>query len=133
MKLLFNKKQMLVAVGLLAGLLCPVGLSAQSYVPLYEETRMAVQPQVEIQAYPLPLQQVKLLDGPFKTAMEADKAWLLTLEPDRFLHRFHENAGFTPKRLPSTRDGKTPRRAVSASGITSRPCPCSTPLRATSR
>lgn len=97
MKLLFNKKQMLVAVGLLAGLLCPVGLSAQSYVPLYEETRMAVQPQVEIQAYPLPLQQVKLLDGPFKTAMEADKAWLLTLEPDRFLHRFHQNAGFTPK------------------------------------
>lgn len=72
-------------------------VDAQSYVPLFNETRMAVEPKIPIKAYPLPLQQVKLLDSPFKTAMEADKTWLLSLQPDRFLHRFHENAGFTPK------------------------------------
>lgn len=78
-------------------LLCASNLSAQSYVPLYQENRMAVEPQIEIKAYPITLQQVRLLDGPFKNAMDADRNWLLSLSPDRFLHRFHQNAGFEPK------------------------------------
>lgn len=73
------------------------GLQAQSYVPLMNETRMAVRPQIEIKAYPVSLTQVRLLDGPFKSAMEADRKWLLSLQPDRFLHRFHENAGLPVK------------------------------------
>lgn len=77
--------------------LSPVCAMAQSYIPLLNETRMSIQPQIEIKAYPIPITQVRLLDGPFKSAMEADKKWLLSLQPDRFLHRFHENAGFPTK------------------------------------
>ena len=74
-----------------------VSLMAQSYIPVMDETRMSIQPQIEIKAYPIPITQVRLLNGPFKSAMEADKKWLLSLQPDRFLHRFHENAGLPSK------------------------------------
>ncbi|WP_455585173.1 beta-L-arabinofuranosidase domain-containing protein [Bacteroides sp.] len=87
-----RKLVMGVALGLLS-----IGMKAQSYIPLMNETRMSIQPQVNIKAYPIPLTQVRLLDGPFKSAMEADRKWLLSLQPDRFLHRFHENAGFPTK------------------------------------
>ncbi len=73
------------------------GIKAQSYVPLINETRLSVTPRIEIKAYPVSLKQIRLLESPFKMAMEADKNWLMSLEPDRFLHRFHENAGFEPK------------------------------------
>lgn len=90
-----NKLIKLIAccsAGILSG-----GIQAQSYIPLLNETRMAVRPQVEIKAYPIPITQVRLLDGPFKSAMQADRKWLLSLQPDRFLHRFHKNAGFPTK------------------------------------
>ncbi|MCR4413807.1 MAG: glycoside hydrolase family 127 protein [Thermoguttaceae bacterium] len=48
-------------------------------------------------AEPFPLTQVRLLDGPFKHAMELDRKYLLSLDPDRLLHNFRTNAG-----LPST-------------------------------
>lgn len=70
---------------------------AQNYIPLLNERRMEVIPCIEIQAYPISISEVRLLQGPFKAAMEADRKWLMSLQPDRFLHRFHENAGFTPK------------------------------------
>lgn len=87
----------IVRISMFVLLLWAARISGQSYVPLYQENRLTIVPQVEIKAYPLPLQQVRLLDGPFKKAMEADKQWLLSLSPDRFLHRFHQNAGFEPK------------------------------------
>jgi DUF1680 family protein len=43
------------------------------------------------------LQDVRLLDGPFKTAMERDGTYMLSLAPDRLLHNFRVNAG-----LPSS-------------------------------
>jgi DUF1680 family protein len=46
---------------------------------------------------PFPLGQVKLLDGPFKHAMEANEAYLLALDPDRLLHSFRVHAGLKPK------------------------------------
>lgn len=46
---------------------------------------------------PIPLRQVRLLDGPYKQAQELDRAYLLRLEPDRLLHRFREFAGLKPK------------------------------------
>lgn len=48
-------------------------------------------------AYPIPLQEVRLLDSPFKQAMDKDGEYLLSLEPDRLLHRFRVNAGLQPK------------------------------------
>jgi DUF1680 family protein len=56
-----------------------------------------VAPIVAINAEPFPLQNVRLLDGPFRHAMELDRAYLLSLDPDRLLYSFRLNAG-----LPST-------------------------------
>ena len=46
-----------------------------------------------LQAEPFPLQNVRLLDRPFRHAMELDHQYLLSLEPDRLLHSFRLNAG----------------------------------------
>ena len=43
------------------------------------------------------LGDVRLLDGPFQHAAELNRAWLLSLEPDRFLYHCRRNAG-----LPTT-------------------------------
>ena len=48
-------------------------------------------------AEPFPLTDVRLLDGPFKQAMQLDGEYLLSLDPDRLLHNFRVTAG-----LPST-------------------------------
>lgn len=47
--------------------------------------------------FPIPLQDVRLLDSPFKKAMELDGKWLLSLQPDRLLSGFRSSAGLTPK------------------------------------
>jgi uncharacterized protein len=43
------------------------------------------------------LEDVRLLDGPFKNAMMRDAAYLLRLEPDRLLSGFRKEAGLKPK------------------------------------
>ena len=43
------------------------------------------------------LDQVRLGPGPFQIAEETDEAYLLKLEPDRFLAWFRKEAGLTPK------------------------------------
>ena len=48
------------------------------------ESRERIAWQVE----PFPMEQVRLLDGPFKQAMEVNNKWLLSLPPDRLLHSF---------------------------------------------
>ncbi|MCW5910416.1 MAG: glycoside hydrolase family 127 protein [Cyclobacteriaceae bacterium] len=70
----------------------------QSYLPEKNNIKIKVQPSADVQAYAFNLRDVKLSDGsPFKNAMDKDAAYLLTLEPDRLLHRFYTNAGLTPK------------------------------------
>ena len=49
------------------------------------------------QARLFPIDQVRLLDSPFKQAMEINRAYLLKLEPDRLLWPFHERAGLPVK------------------------------------
>ena len=56
-------------------------------------TRSEVAPIVALQAEPFPLQNVRLLGGPFRRAMELDRTYLLSLEPDRLLYSFRINAG----------------------------------------
>ena len=56
-----------------------------------------VSPVVSFKASPFPLEDVRLLDGPFREAMLRDQAYLLELDPDRLLHNFRVNVG-----LPST-------------------------------
>jgi DUF1680 family protein len=46
---------------------------------------------------PFALRQVRLLESPFKAAMERNAKYLLTLEPDRLLHNTRKYAGLQPK------------------------------------
>ncbi len=56
-----------------------------------------VAPVVRFKALPFPLEDVRLLDSPFRDAMVRDQRYLLDLDPDRLLHNFRVSAG-----LPST-------------------------------
>jgi hypothetical protein len=47
-------------------------------------------PSLKVEAFDL--RDVKLLDGPFKRAMDRNAKYLLVLEPDRFLHYFRTEA-----------------------------------------
>lgn len=77
------------------GMVSPGRLGA--VVPIAADGKVKVETQVAIRAYAFDLGDVRLLDGPFKEAMERDAAYLLRLEPDRLLHRFRTNAGLEPK------------------------------------
>lgn len=48
-------------------------------------------------AEPLPLRMVRLKPSIFKNAVDANRRYLLSLEPDRLLHNFHVSAGLAPK------------------------------------
>ncbi|MFO1019481.1 MAG: glycoside hydrolase family 127 protein [Planctomycetales bacterium] len=49
---------------------------------------------------PFPLAQVKLLDGPFREACLRNRAYLLSLDPDRLLHAFRLTAGLPTSAKP---------------------------------
>lgn len=49
---------------------------------------------------PLPLEQVRLLPGPLKTAQDLDADYLLDLQPDRMLAFLRERAGLQSKAKP---------------------------------
>ncbi|HSB92586.1 MAG TPA: beta-L-arabinofuranosidase domain-containing protein [Flavitalea sp.] len=65
----------------------------QAYAPEKGNGSMKVKPVPTLQAYAFNLHDVKLTGGPFLRAMEADKKYLLSIEPGRLLHRFHKHAG----------------------------------------
>ena len=62
---------------------------------IYNKTK--IKPAIEIKAYPFELSQVKLLDSPFKKAMELNQEYLLKLDPDRALWPYHKHAGMPTK------------------------------------
>ena len=70
---------------------------AQSYAPDEGNAKLKVKPVVSVKAYAFPLGAVKLLDSPFKTAMEADAHYLLDIKPDRLLSEFRVHSGLKPK------------------------------------
>lgn len=49
---------------------------------------------------PFPLEQVRLLDGPFQQAMEINRQWLNSLPSDRLLHTFRLTAGLASSAEP---------------------------------
>ncbi|MDF2192792.1 glycoside hydrolase family 127 protein [Paraflavitalea sp. CAU 1676] len=61
------------------------------------QTGFVVKDKVTEPVSPFLLNDVRVTGGVLKNAMDKDAAWLLSLEPDRFLHRFRLNAGFQPK------------------------------------
>ena len=66
----------------------------------YGSEEHQVSPAVKPQAQEFPLSAVKLLDGPFKQAMEVDKAFLLRIDPDRLLAGYRMQAGLSKKAEP---------------------------------
>ena len=71
---------------------------AQSLAPEKANAKFKVNSVVPLQAYAFNIKDVKLLSGsPFKNAMDKDAAYLLTIEPNRLLHRFYANAGLPTK------------------------------------
>ncbi len=69
----------------------------QSIVPERNNPKVLVQPAIQPQAYGIDLGDVRLLNSPFRHAMDLDSGYLLSLSADRLLHRFYENAHLTPK------------------------------------
>jgi DUF1680 family protein len=57
----------------------------------------AVRPVVPVRAHPFSLKSVRLLDGPFKAAMERDLGYMMSLDGDRLLHMFRVTAGLPSK------------------------------------
>lgn len=51
-------------------------------------------------ATPFPLPDVRLLAGPFQTAMERDAKYMLEIDPARLLHNFRANAGLPSSAVP---------------------------------
>jgi DUF1680 family protein len=65
--------------------------------PLTREGPLIVDEAVKLEAQAFSLEQVRLLESPFKKAMRRDVGFLLELDPDRLLHNFHKFAGLEPK------------------------------------
>ncbi|MGO8675351.1 MAG: beta-L-arabinofuranosidase domain-containing protein [Limisphaerales bacterium] len=84
-----GKRVGLVALLWLAASQTP--LESRAFASEAEVVKVA--PAVALKAEPFPLRDIRLLDGPFRHAMELDHAYLLSLEPDRLLHSFRLNAG----------------------------------------
>ncbi|HEX3166657.1 MAG TPA: beta-L-arabinofuranosidase domain-containing protein [Chitinophagaceae bacterium] len=71
--------------------------TAQSYVPEKSNNKFKVKPVVPIKAYSFNLNEVRLLNSPFRHAMTMDSGYLLQIKPDRLLYRFHKHAGLPVK------------------------------------
>lgn len=73
-------------------------IRSQSYIPERKNSKIRVQPKVDIKAYAFNIKEVRLLPGsPFKNAMDKDAAYLLSIDEKRLLHRFYLNAGLPPQ------------------------------------
>lgn len=79
-------------------LLSAINCYSQSFVFERSNPKVKANPVTSINAYSFPLSDVKLLPGSrFYQAMTNDAGYILSLKPDRLLHRFYKNAGLTPK------------------------------------
>jgi DUF1680 family protein len=83
-----------VAIAASFASLCP---SARADALADGPSQVKVQPVIPLKVRAFHLEDVRLLDGPFKHAMDLDRKYLLSLDVDRLLHNFRINAG-----LPSS-------------------------------
>jgi hypothetical protein len=63
-------------------------------------SKVKVEPVIPLRARAFRLEDVRLLDGPFKHAMDLDRQYLLSLDVDRLLHSFRVNAGLPSSAQP---------------------------------
>ena len=75
-----------------------VFLASASVVALAGPIAARAAPTVpRIRVRPVPLEAVRLKPGPFFDAVERNRQFLLSLDPDRLLHNFRVSAGLPPK------------------------------------
>ena len=84
-------------LGLLCALALAVAAEANELPPVPTD---AVRPLAPAVVRPFDLADVTLGPGPFREAMERDRAYLLRLDPDRFLHTFRLNVGLASTSQP---------------------------------
>ena len=76
-----------------------MSLTRREFVAALAAAPLAAAPSSS-RARPFDLKQVRLLEGPFQVAMEQNRAYLRSLEPDRLLHTFRLNAGLPSSARP---------------------------------
>jgi len=64
------------------------------------EPKLKVQSVIPLKVKAFRLQDVRLLEGPFKRAMDLDRQYLLSLDVDQLLHNFRINAGLPSSAKP---------------------------------
>ena len=93
-----------VAAAAAGGMLAPAATPAIPQDPVIDTLRSkrkdAARERANWVVQPFPLTQVRLLDGPFKDAMEINSQWLLGLPSDRLLHCFRLTAGLRSSAEP---------------------------------
>src|SRR5262245_10950174 len=94
-----TRRQMLRILGSGALLVttCPLASGAASSERLTASKSSRTLPKATPKVEAFPLNDVRLLEGPFLDAQKRDEAYLLKLEADRMLHNFRVNAGLEPK------------------------------------
>jgi DUF1680 family protein len=91
-----HRRSVSCVILLFCAALSPAGAGGPQDKAGFADTPFAsasVKPAVTVQAYPFSLKNVRLLDGPFKTAMERDLGYMMSLDSDRLLHMFRVTAG----------------------------------------
>jgi DUF1680 family protein len=86
--------------GLLIIVVSPLMLAQQAQADALADSNSRVQAVIPLKARAFRLQDVRLLEGPFRHAMELDKRYLLSLDVDRLLHTFRLNAGLPSSAKP---------------------------------
>jgi Uncharacterized protein conserved in bacteria len=69
------------------------GIKAQSHYPGQHDGKMALTDKFTPKVYNFNLQDVRLLDSPFKQNMERSTQWMLSIPVKSLLHTFRTNAG----------------------------------------
>lgn len=85
-----NKKSNLLFLILLS---LPLFVQAQSHYPGQHKGKMALTDKFTPKVYNFDLQDVRLLDSPFKENLERSTTWMLSIPVKSLLHSFRTNAG----------------------------------------
>lgn len=70
-----------------------ISASAQSHYPGQHEGKLTIKETAPIQAYAFDMRDIKLLPSRFTENMERESRWIMSLDVDRLLHSFRNNAG----------------------------------------
>lgn len=89
-------------VTVVVSLVCLGGLNAAAKGDALADDgpKLKVQSVIPLKAKAFRLQDVRLLEGPFKRAMDLDRQYLLSFDVDQLLHNFRVNAGLGSSAKP---------------------------------